>query len=229
MAAAPFPFARKPWFVAAAWRPAMVAVAVVVLATSGGTFVAAHEALPGDRLYAVKLLGEGVRERLMVTAEQRFVVQAAHAARRLDETERLLERHGLGDGLDARIRTTMNRYEGHLFDMNVIAARMQADPDKPRRGVRALRATDAVLERQARLLDSVSDAEPSVAAYFLEPADAAVSLEADVHAALPGLAGPDGSARREERAGKMGESLLRLRTELGGRFQPMPLEVPALP
>src|SRR5687768_13843829 len=78
------------WFTSAAWRPVMAAMVVIVVASGGGTFAAAHDALPGERLYVVKLAGEEFRERMTLTSEQRFVVQAAHASRRIEETEQLI-------------------------------------------------------------------------------------------------------------------------------------------
>lgn len=203
---------------AAAWKPVMAVMVVVVFATGGGAVVAAHGSLPGDRLYAVKMTAEEVRERMTLTAEQRLVVQAAHAARRLDETERLLERQGLGGAERAeRVRKAMDRYEDHLFVMNEIAVKMEPDPAKPKRGKKAIKATEAMLERQAVLLESATHAEPVVAAMVIDPVEASFSLEADLQAVIPADDGgwhEDFERRRDERARKIEHSLKALEIKL---------------
>jgi hypothetical protein len=219
--AAPMIHRKSAWFASAAWRPVMAAMIVIVTVTGGGTFVAAHDALPGERLYVVKLAGEEFRERMTLTSEQRFVVQAAHASRRLEETEQLLTMQGLGDDVRAaRVRKAMNRYEGHLFVMNEIAVRLETDPQKPQRGKKALKAAEGMLDRHVQLMESATRAEPVVASLVLEPTDAAFSLEADMFSAIPADdGGTDGDAERHrrERAEKFSDSLARMRADLEDR------------
>ena len=213
---------RRPsaWFMASAWRPVMAAMIVVVVATGGGTFTAAHDALPGDALYVVKLAGEGFRERMTLTSEQRFVVEAAHASRRLEETERLLEIQDLdGEDRAARVRDAMDRYEDHVFAMNEIAVKLEADPEKPRKGRKALKAAEGMFDRHVHLIESATRAEPLVATIMIDPIGATFSLEDDMFSAIPADDGEeDGRNRqRHERETKIGDSLKRMRAEFESR------------
>lgn len=209
------------WFTSAAWRPVMTAMVVIVFVGGGGTVVAAHDALPGDRLYAVKLAAEGVSERVAVTPEQRFVVQAAHASRRLEETESLLARQGIvGEDRVARVRDAMGRYEDHLFTMNEIAVIMGSDPEKPEKGTKALMAAEGMLDRHARLIESATRAEPFVASLMIEPIGDSLSLEADMFSSIPTDDGErvEGlKLRRRERDERIGASLKRMREGIRDR------------
>ncbi|HTK59849.1 MAG TPA: hypothetical protein VL283_01455 [Candidatus Baltobacteraceae bacterium] len=220
--ASPMAIRRSAWFMSAAWRPVMAAMVVIVVATTGGgTFALAHDALPGERLYVVKLAGEELHERMTLTPERRFVVQAAHASRRLEETERLLELQGLG-GADraARVRRAMDRYEGHVFTMDEIAVKMEADPEKPSKGRKARAAAEGVFDLHARLIESATRAEPAMASLMLDPTDATFTLEDDVYSSIPADDGgtDEGSERhRRERTERINESLKRMRADLEGR------------
>lgn len=209
---------------AAAWRPVMAAMIVIVTVTGGGTFAAAHDALPGEKLYVVKIFGEEFRERMTLTSEQRFVVQAAHASRRLAETERLLSMQGIdGDARAARVREAMDRYEGHVFVMNEIAVRLEPDPEKPKKGKKAYMAAESMFDRHVKLMESATHAESVVVGAMLDPLDAAFSLEADMHASIPADdGGEDGedARHRRERAERVSESLKRMRAGLESRKGP---------
>lgn len=219
--AAPMIHRPSAWFMSAAWRPAMAAMLVVVVATGGGTVAAAHDALPGETLYAVKLAGEGFRERIAITQEQRFVVQAAHASRRLEETERLLEIQGLGgEDRAARVRDAMDRYEGHVFAMSEIAVKLEADPEKPRKGKKALMAAEGMLDRHVHMIESATHVEPLVASIMIDQIDATFSLEDDMFSAIPTDDGDEEDVRmrqRREREVKIGDSLKRMRLDFKNR------------
>ncbi len=218
------PMSRRPsaWFLSAAWRPVMAAmVVVVVVATGGGTVAAAHGSLPGDRFYVVKLAAEGLSERMAFAPERRFVVQAAHAERRLEETERLLERSGLvAEERVTRVREAMDLYESHLFAMNEIVVKLEVDPEKPEKGKKAVAAAEGMLDRHVRLIESATQAEPFVASLMLRPIDDTFMLEADMFAAIPADDGgkDEGRERRgRERAERIDESLKRFRAGLEKR------------
>lgn len=218
------PMAVRPsaWFASAAWRPVMAAmIVIVVVAGGGGTVMAAHGALPGEKLYAVKLVAESIGERMTLTSERRFVVQAGHASRRLEEAERLLEIQDIdGDDRAARVRAAMDRYEGHVFAMNEIAVKMEPDPRKPEKGDRAFRAAEGMIDRHVRLIESATGVHPSVASAMIDPIEAAFSLEADVFEAIPADDGgeDDGRERRRgERETRVGDSLKRLRAVMEER------------
>jgi len=184
--AAPMIHRSSAWFASAVWRPVMASMIVIVTVTGGGTFVAAHDALPGDRLYVVKLAGEEFHERMTLTSEQRFVVQAAHATRRLKETERLLELQGLaGEKRAMLVGKALHRYEDNLFVMNEIAVKFEPDPKKPKKGKRALKAIEGMFDQHAHLMESATRAEPVLASLMLEPSDATLSLEADLTSSIP--------------------------------------------
>jgi hypothetical protein len=193
---------------------------IVVTVAGGGGFVAAADALPGERLYGMKLVGEDVRERLTLSSEQRFVVQASHASRRLDETERLLELQGIGGGERAElVRTAMDRYQDQLFAMNEIAVRFEPDPKRQKRKLKALQAAESMVDRHVQLMESTSRVEPAMAGLMLDPANAVFTLEADMFAAIPAdEGGTDGELpRRKERAKWIEDNLTRLRAELEAR------------
>ncbi len=217
------PMRRRPsaWFMSAAWRPVMAVMVVVVVATGGGTFAAAHEALPGDRLYVLKLATEEVRERLSFSPERRFAVQAAHASRRLEETERLLGREGLvASERVTRVRAAMDLYEGHLFAMNEIVVRFEADAEKPEKGKKAITAAERTLDRHVRLIESATRAEPYAASLMLAPIGDALEMESDLFAAIPADDGgtDDGRERRsKDRAKRIEDSLKRFRAEIEER------------
>lgn len=209
------------WFMSAAWRPVMAAMVVVVVVTGGGTFAAAHGSLPGDRFYVVKLAAEELSERMAIAPERRFVVQAAHAERRLKETERLLERIGLvPEERVTRVREAMDLYEGHLFAMNEIVVKLEVDPEKPEKGKKAVAAAEGMLDRHVRLIESATHVEPFVASLMLRPIDDTFTLEADMFAAIPADDGgkDEGRERRgRERAERIDESLKRFRAGLEER------------
>lgn len=217
--AAPFPRRPSAWFMSAAWRPVMAAMVVIVVVTGGGTVAAAHDALPGDRLYVVKLVAEDFRERTALTPERRFVIKAAHAARRLEETERLIARRNLvAHERVTRVRAAMDLFEDQLFAMNEIAVRFEADPEKPEKGRKALSAAERVIDRHVALIESATQASPFVASLMIEPIDGTFSLEADVYAAIPSSEGDDDRERRgRERAERVGDSLKRVRAEIEAR------------
>ncbi|MEK7545975.1 MAG: DUF5667 domain-containing protein [Patescibacteria group bacterium] len=217
------PMLRRPsaWFMAAAWRPAVVSMIVAVVATGGGTVVAAHDALPGEALYALKLAAENVRERVAVTSKDRFAVQAAHASSRLAETEELLERQELGEeDRAARVRAAMDRYEGHVFVLNEIAAKMEDVEDVREK---ARKTAEGMVDRHMRLVESATRAEASVASIMLDPIVAALSLEDDLAEqdstddVGDGDDDREGGLRRRERAEKIGEGLKRMRVGLEDR------------
>lgn len=181
------PMAAGSRFRAYIWKPAVAAFVVVVfVVVSGGSVVyAAQGSLPGDTLYAVKLASEGVQERLTVSPEHKFAVQAAHAAERLEETQELMQRSGLdAKQREVRVRKAMSGFEHGLTTMDKIAVTMAADPSKDGKdkGRKAMLAAERVLDRHADLVASATDADPDIAATVIEPIDGSIKLESDVYA-----------------------------------------------
>lgn len=164
------------------WKPAMTLVLACVLVLSGGGAVmASRGALPGERLYPIKLVSENMRERLVVSAAKKFSVQAAHAERRLEETEKLIGNGALAEeDRDERVQTALHGYEDHIFSMNELAVRLSVDPPKPGNGDRALQAAERLFDRHADLVASATVAEPIVAAAMLEPLGITLDLQDEV-------------------------------------------------
>ncbi len=222
------PLGRRPMLLR--WRPAAVMLLVAVFVTSGGGIVfAAQRALPGDHLYALKLASEEVQERLAISPAQKFAVQASHAARRLDETEQLMQRNGLAPQERVlRVQSALKAYESHLFAMNVIALTMAVNHPKSEDGRKSIQAAERVLDRHAAMIASATAAQPAMTDAVLDPIDEDIELQTDMMGVMPAASGSDSEEenlqhRHEERTRKIEEHLKSLQLDLGGRsLQPMP-------
>lgn len=222
MADAPFALKTRPRrFGFLVVKPAMTAaVACVLVLSGGGVVLASQGSLPGERLYPVKLASEEVQERLTISPARKFAVQAAHAARRLEETERLMVRNGLAqDDRIGRVQTALHAYELHLFDMNAIALRLSVDPPKAKAGNRAIQAAEKMFDRHADLIASATVTQPFVAEAVLEPVGATLDLQRDVLDSLPAaswdsLEREDLRERHRHRTEKIQEHLRALQFEL---------------
>lgn len=164
------------------WKPAMtLALVCVLVLSSSGVVMASRGALPGERLYPVKLVSENVQERLTVSPAKKFAVQAAHAERRLEETEKLIGNDALVDEeRNERVQTALHGYENHLFSMNELAVQLSVDPPKPKNGDRALQAAEHMFDRHADLVASATVTAPFVAAAMLEPINTTLDLQDEV-------------------------------------------------
>ncbi|MFA5853726.1 MAG: DUF5667 domain-containing protein [Patescibacteria group bacterium] len=164
------------------WKPAMTfALVCVLVLSSGGVVMASRGAVPGERLYPVKLVSEGVQERLAVSPARKFTVQAAHAAHRLEETEKLIVNKKLiEEDRDERIQTALQGYEDHLFTMSALAVRLSVDPPKLKAGDRALQAAERMFDRHAELVDSATVTQLVLAEAVLEPIDMTLDLQNEV-------------------------------------------------
>lgn len=163
----------------------MIMVAAATTA-SGGAVFAAQGALPGETLYPIKLASEKVSERLTISAERSFTMQAAHAERRLEETKELLAFKASEQAEQADlVRATMDRYEDNVFAMNEIASKMALNPSRPEGGRKTMLATEAILDRHADLVASATADEPIFAEAVLEHIDASLELETNVFEAMP--------------------------------------------
>ena len=182
MAELPFVPGARRRFGVFIWKPAMTLVLVGVLVlSSGGVVMASRGAVPGERLYPVKLASEGVQERLAVSPIRKFTLQAAHASRRLEETEKLIVDKDLdGEERDERIQAALQGYENHLFKLNALAVRLSVEPPKPKAGSRALEAAERMFDRHADLVVSATVTEPVVTAAVLDQIDMALDLQNEV-------------------------------------------------
>lgn len=192
------------------WRPWAVTLCVAVFVTSGaGVVAAAQHALPGDRLYPVKLAGEEFHERLAFSPARKFTIQAGHAARRLQETERLMQRNGLARQEHiARMHVALNAYEENLFNMNALALTLSVHPPKAEAGGRAFRAAEKVFDRHAALVASATVTRPIEAEAVLEPIDVSFDLQSDLLDALGSYdRSSDGESAPEQRYRQRAEEI----------------------
>ncbi|MEK9152419.1 MAG: DUF5667 domain-containing protein [Patescibacteria group bacterium] len=76
------------------WAPAYRFAGIFALATAlfgGGSVAFAHDSLPGEMLYPVKIAGERLVGAMQISAHAKAVYQAQFATRRLDEAKALVE------------------------------------------------------------------------------------------------------------------------------------------
>ncbi len=176
------------------WKPAMAAVVVIIFVavSGGGVAYAAQAALPGEALYTVKLALESAREHLALSSERRFALQADHAARRLDETERIIQNPRLAAADRAeRVQSTMAAYQARVGTMDRAAAKLTPDAAKPERGRRTVEAVERILDRHVDLVASASSAAPDIAESLDASIDDSVRLESDVYAMMHAPASDD--------------------------------------
>lgn len=212
------------------WKPALTAFVVVVfVAVSGaGVVHASQGSLPGDRLYAVKLASEDLQERLTLSPEAKFAVQAEHAALRLEETQELMRRGGMdAEQRQARLRKAMSGFEKRMTAMDDLAAKIAEAPPKASgtRGLKAALAAERVLDRHAQLVASATDIDSATDDDAIAPIEDAIKLDGTIYAFTRRTRRDDGGAddatgtkergdwetRRQERNDRLSEILRHLR------------------
>lgn len=204
------------------WKPALAAFVVVVfVAVSGaGAVYASQGALPGDALYTVKLTSESVQENLTITPEARFAVQAAHAAKRLEETQELMRRSGLdAQERQVRVQKAIKGFERRVTVMDGIAGRMAAAPPKKSgkdRGLKTMLAAERLLDRHAELVKSATEEDPDLAQDVIEPIEGSIKLESDVYAFTHRTHRDDGGT--DDASGTKEDSWEKLRQERNDRL-----------
>lgn len=143
-----------------------VAVFTMLFATTAGVSYAAEDALPGDRLYAVKIgFNEEVRDLLAWSPERRAVWEGERAARRLAEAEELARDGQLKMetriALDARFRQHSADAQQHLAQIRTAtdgagaAADISAHIEGTWRAHRQI--MDAIVEQRRGLLVAGQD------------------------------------------------------------------------
>lgn len=165
------------------WKPAMAAFIVVVFvaASGGGVVFASQGSMPGDALYNVKLASEGFQERLTISPVRSFAVQAAHAERRLVETQKLMVRSGLdAQDREVRVHKAMTGFELRLAGMDKLAETLAAKPSEKGKQLKAMLAAERVLDRHAELVASATSSEPGIFDTVIEPIEDSIRLEDDV-------------------------------------------------
>ena len=164
-----------------AWKPLVAGiVSATVLSAGGGAVLAAQSSLPGDALYEVKIAAEEVRANLAFSEEARYRIRAEQAERRLSEAQEVMQRAKLPrQDRERRLRNALERFDEHLFDLNVIAVRSGAEP--PEAGTSAEAASlDRVLERHEALIESATAVDVETEKAILRPISSSVELERTV-------------------------------------------------
>ncbi len=199
MAEQPFGTQTARWFSLFTLKPASVLLAVCALVfSSGGAVMASRGTVPGERLYQIKLISENVEERLAIAPAKKFAVQAAHAGRRLEETEKLISNDKMvEDDRNERIQDALRGYEGHLFSMNELAVRLSVETPEPAEAKQVIEAAENILDRHADLVVSATITAPLVAASVLAPIDSTLDLQDEVFASM----GQEAERRAFEREG----------------------------
>jgi hypothetical protein len=164
MAAHPLKIAAAPeaswWALPFVWKPATaLAMALVVVGSTGLTVSAASSSNPGDSLYGVKILTEEVRGHLTFSPEERFRLLTEQAESRLIEANAVISRPGTPAKQKERLlEQAMNRYVTQIVALRDLASGYFKS-DKPGADAR-IAAVGRVLKQHASLVDSTSTTEP---------------------------------------------------------------------
>lgn len=116
------PHLSQGYFTKLFMRPMPVLAGVMlVMVLGGGTSFAAQAALPGEALYQVKILSEGVRSALIFEEESKIEWETALAERRLDEAGRLAASGRLDAQLEEQLQV---RFAAHAEEVKSRIAKM---------------------------------------------------------------------------------------------------------
>jgi hypothetical protein len=85
----------NPWLVFMRQKMVLIPVAFVfVFILTGSTIFAAKNSLPGNILYPIKMLREGVESSIAINTKSRAQIEAVHAISRLKEVEQIVSSNG---------------------------------------------------------------------------------------------------------------------------------------
>jgi hypothetical protein len=133
-------------------RPALAAVAILVLVLAGATSAAASS-LPGDPLYAVKRIGEDVRLTLTFNDVARTRLLAELTDRRLEELAEIAKHR------PASAPTATHEYADAVNDFaNALDELRGADSEEKRNAAQAL--AEAARAKHKAVLDAVKEQLP---------------------------------------------------------------------
>lgn len=201
-----------------AWKPAMIALVVVVAFAGSGTVWASQGSLPGDALYSVKMASEEIRAAVAFGTSAKLKTYANRAERRLDEAERILaaaEARKLKD--TTRLQVVMRSYERHVFRLNEMAVKIGSEERiSPKAAAAAVEAADRVLRHHEALVVEAATASSIV----IEATAYPLELEANVYLQPEQVSWEDErdddgkESRKERRYREAWERNERLREEL---------------
>ena len=107
------------------WLPRLAAaliIALAILISGTGLYIASAQALPGDTLYPVKRAAEGLRISLAPSSDQKLALSLSYSQRRLDEIRSLLDR---GRRSQVRFVGILNERGGDRLDIQGIQVLIQ--------------------------------------------------------------------------------------------------------
>lgn len=110
------------WFIFR-YKAIVASVAIVLIfTTAGGTVSAAKKSLPGDILYPVKMLREGVESLVTVDTKARAQIEALHAVSRLQEVEQIVTSKkqiykGAGEEISKNFETKLNDVVNNIDEL----------------------------------------------------------------------------------------------------------------
>ena len=120
------------------WLPRWAAIVIVAvfafLVAGSGTVAAASDSLPGDTLYAVKLATERVQLAFTSSDAGKAKLEAEFTGRRAEEMARIVEKDDPGE-----VEAVMSRLEGHLRQIEKLAAKVRKGEPGDGKQVAALR------------------------------------------------------------------------------------------
>ncbi len=133
--------------------PALLIVALV-FGSGAATVFAAQDALPGDKLYGIKIASEKVGEKMALTENRKVLVATKIAERRLREAKILKERGVLSTEMEEELLVEVEKYSKKAEETLT-----KLEKKKPERATRAR----AHLERfKKRALEHVKQSENKI-------------------------------------------------------------------
>jgi hypothetical protein len=116
------------------WATITLIAVFVFLAAGSGAVAAASGSLPGDTLYAVKLATERVQLAFTFSDTGKAKLEAEFAGRRVEEMARIAERDD-----PEKVEALLSRLEGHLRQVEKLAAKVGEGESAGEKRVAALR------------------------------------------------------------------------------------------
>ncbi len=133
-------------FLGARALPALLIVALV-FGSGAATVFASQSALPGDKLYKIKLAAEQLEEKTALTTNRRARVATKIAERRLAEVYMLRARGTLSKERETQLQQEVQRYSDKA------KTRLQIlEAKNPQRAARMRKRLDAILQKKKNML-----------------------------------------------------------------------------
>ena len=122
---------------------------IIILATGGGTALAAQAALPNDTLYPIKLATENIREVLTFDETKKMELQVKLAGSRLIELEKLHDKNI--EVAEKTISDTFNKYENHLDKAQKYLDQLNNETENSKTTMVAIQLDKKIIVQQEKL------------------------------------------------------------------------------